>query len=113
MATIEQLLLVKTTLSNGDTMVYQEPISKKASITQVCICNTHSGPVTVNVAITNSSATSSAVTDRFFHEMSLSANETMMVITNMPLSDRGKIWANASVNNVVNLFITGYTTTTE
>ena len=111
MFTSETLLLVKASLATSSTSVYQEPVGKKASITQVCLCNTHSGAVTVNVAITDSGSSSPLVTDRIFSSMSLNANETMMVVTNIPLPDGGKIWANASVEGVVNLFVTGYTTT--
>ena len=105
-------LMVKTTLSTSDTNVYQLPIDTEASITQIFLCNTHSSAVTVDIAITDSAASSSAVSDRIFSAMSIGANETMMVMTNMPLTSQGKIWADASVGSVVNLFVSGVLTST-
>lgn len=105
-------LMAKTSLASTDTNVYQLPEDSEASITQICLCNTHTGSVTVNVAITDSTASSSASSDRIFSSMAIGANETMMVMTNMPLTNQDKIWANASVGSVVNLFVSGVVTST-
>lgn len=105
-------LMAKTSLAASDTNVYQLPADTEASITQICLCNTHTSAVTVNVAITGSAASSSVASDRIFSAMSLDPNETMMVMTNMPLTNQDKIWANASTGSVVNLFISGVTTST-
>lgn len=102
--------LVKTTLTTSDTNIYQVPTGYTASITQIMLCNTHSAAVTIDVAITGSSATSSATTDRIFSSLSLSANESMMVMTNVPIFAGEKVWADASIGGHVNIVISGVLT---
>lgn len=112
MSTPEIAKLAKTPIDATEEVVYQVPSATVASITQIIMCNTHSGAVTVNIAITDSAASSSAVTDRIFSGFSLAANETAMIMTNLPITNQEKIWANASVDDVVNLVISGVTTAT-
>jgi hypothetical protein len=98
---------VTAPIPSSDTMIYQTPNDNTALITQLVLCNTHSGIVDINIAITNSSATSSTASNRIFSAFSLSPNETMMVATNLPILENEKIWASSSVNNVVNLVASG------
>lgn len=107
MSNISIARLVKTPIASTEEVVYQVPSGGAASGTQFIFCNTSSSAVTLNVAITDSSATSSAASDRIFSEMSLAANETMMISADIILLDGEKVWANASVNDVVNLFMSG------
>jgi hypothetical protein len=107
-----QTRLVKTPIDATDEVVYTVPSSTDVLITQVMLCNTSASTVTVSLALTDSAATTSAATDRFFSEFSISANETVMVMTSLPISNGEKIWASASDDDVVNLIISGVVTTT-
>lgn len=107
----EQMIrLASTTVPSTEAVAYQVPSASTANMTQIMLCNTHSGGVTVNVALTDSAATSSASIDRLFSAFSLTSNETVMIMTNTPLFAGEKIWTNASVDGVVNLVISGTVT---
>jgi hypothetical protein len=102
--------LATTPIPSTESVAYQVPAGFTANMTQIMLCNTNTGTVTVNIALTGSAATSSASTDRLFSAFSLVSNETVMVSTNIPLSAGDKIWTSASVNNVVNFVISGIET---
>jgi hypothetical protein len=99
--------LATTPIPSIESVAYQVPTGFTSNMTQIMLCNTHTGTVTVNIALTGSAATSSASTDRLFSAFSLVSNETVMVSTNIPLDAGDKIWTSASVNNVVNFVISG------
>lgn len=106
----QMIRLVTTPIPSTEAAVYQVPSASKAIMTQMMLCNTHTSPVTVNIALTDSTATSSSSTDRIFSAFSLSSNETLMIVTNTPLFAGDKIWANSSVDDVVNLSLLGTVT---
>lgn len=112
MSTPEIAKLAQTTIGSTESVIYQVPSSTIASVTQIILCNTHTGAVTVNIAITASGDTSSTAADRIFSGFSLSANETAMIMTNLPITNQEKVWSNASVDAVVNIVISGVTTST-
>lgn len=99
--------LAKTPIDLTEEVVYQVPSGGVASINQFVLCNTSSSSVTLNIAITDSSASSTATSDRIFSEMALSANETMMISADIILLSGEKVWANASADDVINLFMSG------
>jgi hypothetical protein len=102
--------LATAPIPSTESVAYQVPTGFTSNMTQIMLCNTHAGTVTVNIALTGSAATSSASTDRLFSAFSLVSNETVMVSTNIPLDAGDKIWTSASVNNVVNFVISGIET---
>ena len=99
--------LAKTPIDLTEEVVYQVPSGGIATINQFVLCNTSASPVTINMAITSSSSTSTVSSDRIFSAMSLSANETMMISADIILLSGEKVWANASSDDVVNLFMSG------
>ena len=103
----QMIRLATTPIPSTESIAYQVPTGFTSNMTQIMLCNTHTGTVTVNIALTGSAATSSASTDRLFSAFSLVSNETVMVSTNIPLYAGDKIWTSASVNNVVNFVISG------
>lgn len=106
----QMIRLATTPIPSTESVAYQVPTGFTSNMTQIMLCNTHTGAVTVNIALTGSAATSSSSTDRLFSAFSLVSNETVMVSTNIPLSAGDKIWTSASVNNVVNFVISGIET---
>lgn len=102
--------LAKTPVDLTEEFVYQVPSGNTTSITQIVLCNTSASAVTVNIAITGSAATSTVPSDRVFSAMSLSPNETMMAMANILLLAGEKLWASASVDDVVNLIASGVQT---
>lgn len=107
MSTVTNKRIAQTPIDLTEEVVYQVPTGGAASIGQLIFCNTSASSVTINMAITNSAATSTVASDRIFSAMALSANETMMISAEIILLSAEKIWANASVDDVVNLFISG------
>jgi len=99
--------LAKTPIDLTEEVIYQVPSGGVASINQFVLCNTSASPVTLNIAITDSAATSTATSDRIFSEMSFSANETMMISADIILLSGEKVWASASADDVINLFMSG------
>jgi hypothetical protein len=105
--TIAIARLVKTPIDSTEEVVYQVPSGGGATATQLIFCNTSSSNVTINVAITSSSATSTTASDRIFSQMSLTGNETMMISSDIILLSGEKVWASASADDVVNFFMSG------
>jgi hypothetical protein len=99
--------LAKTPIDATEEVVYQVPSGGAATATQLVFCNTSGSTVTINIAITGSAATSTVASDRIFSAMSLAANETMMISADLILLDGEKVWASASADDVVNLFMSG------
>jgi hypothetical protein len=99
--------LAKTPVDLTEEVVYQVPSGGVASINQFVLCNTSSSNVTINLAITAGAATSTATSDRIFSEMALAGNETMMISADIILLSGEKVWASASVDDVINLFMSG------
>lgn len=110
MATVEIARIVFTPVDLTEESVHQVPTGETLIITQIILCNTHSSGVTVNLAITGSSATSTTAANRIFSSMALAANETMMIASDIFLQAGDKLWASASADDVVNLLITGVKT---
>jgi hypothetical protein len=106
-----QSRLVKTPIDLTEEVVYQVPSDTTALLTQIMMCNTSGGVVTVNIAVTASASSSSETTDRIFSNFSLAANETVMIMTSLPMANQEKLWASANTDDVVNLIISGVTVT--
>jgi hypothetical protein len=107
MATVTNKRIAQTPIDLTEEVVYQVPNGGAASIGQLIFCNTSSSNVTINIAITAGSATSTVASNRIFSQMSLTGNETMMISAEIILLSEEKVWASASVDDVVNLFISG------
>lgn len=101
--------LLKTSVSSTDSTVYQVASGNSVMISQLMFCNTHSGAVTVSLSYTDSEASSTTAADRLFHNFSIAAGETVMIEANLAFYENEKLWAIASVGDVVNLFINGMT----
>ncbi len=101
--------LCDTPIPLAETVVHQVDSGITANLTQIILCNTHSSSVTVDIAVTSSAATSSSTGDRIFSSLMLESGQTQILMTNFILNASEKIWADASVNNVVNLIAYGYT----
>jgi hypothetical protein len=76
-------------------------------VTQIILCNTSSSTVTVRISLTNSGASSTAAANRIFHELSMTAQETIMLTPDLFVPSGYKVWASASTGNVVNAVFTG------
>jgi hypothetical protein len=77
------------------------------------LCNTDaSSAVTVNIAITDSLATSTSSADRILSDFSIEASSTVMLMVHLPLAEEEQLWANASINDVLHVVISGVTTGT-
>ena len=107
MSNIAIARFAKTPIDLTEEVVYQVPTGGAATVTQIILCNTSASSVTVNIAITAGTETSTIASDRIFSEMSLAANETMMISSDIMLLDGEKVWASASVDDVVDLFLSG------
>lgn len=105
--TISIARLAKTPIDATEEVVYQVPTGGAASASQLIFCNTSASSVTINMAITDSAATSTVASDRIFSAMALAANETMMISADIILLSGEKVWASASADDVVNLFMSG------
>ena len=110
METVEVARIVFTPIDATEESIHQVPTGETLIITQLILCNTHSAGVTVNLSITNSAATSTTAANRIFNSMSLDANETMMIASDIFLQAGDKLWASASSDDVVNILITGVKT---
>ena len=113
MATVAVSRVVFTPIDQTEEVIYSVPTGETLIITQMVLCNTHSVAVTVNLSLTNSSATSTTSANRIFNSMSLASNETMMIASDMYLDSGEKLWASASSDDVVNILITGVKTIEE
>lgn len=76
-------------------------------ITQIILCNTGASTLTVRISLTNSGASSTAAVNRIFHELSLTAQETIMLNPDLFVPSGYKLWASASTGSTVNIVITG------
>lgn len=101
--------LCDTRVPVTEAVVHQVGSGITANLTQVILCNTHSSSVTVDIAVTSSASTSTVVGDRIFSSLTIEAGQTSILMTNFILNAEEKIWADASVNNVVNILAYGYT----
>jgi hypothetical protein len=113
MATVSNKRIAQTPIDATEEVVYQVPTGGAASIGQLIFCNTSSSNVTINIAITAGSATSTVASNRIFSQMAITGNETMMISAEIILLSDEKIWASASADDVVNLFISGIEQTPE
>lgn len=103
--------LAQTPIDATEEVVYQVPASTDTVVTQLMLCNTSASSVTITISATASGATSTGAADRIFNSYSVSGNETVMIMTSLPLANREKIWAFASSDDVVNLVLSGVETT--
>lgn len=110
--TISLARLAQTPIDATEEVVYQVPADTDTLVTQLMLCNTSASSVTVHVSVTASGASSTTSADRIFNAFSVAANETVMVMTSLPLSSQEKIWAHASSDDVVNLILSGVVTST-
>ena len=76
-------------------------------VTQIILCNTSSSTVTMRISLTNSGASSTTAASRIFHELSLTGQETIMLMPDLFVPSGYKIWTSASTGNVVNIVLTG------
>jgi hypothetical protein len=76
-------------------------------VTQIILCNTSASTVTVRISLTNSGASSTSAANRIFHELSMTAQETIMLMPDLFVPSGYKVWASASTGSVVNAVFTG------
>jgi hypothetical protein len=107
------VLLVNDMVPSSEEAVYSVPSDYVANITQIMLCNTDaSSTVTVNIAITDSLATSTSSADRILSDFSIEASSTVMLMVHLPLAEEEQLWANASINDVLHVVMSGVTTGT-
>jgi len=76
-------------------------------VTQIILCNTSASTVTVRISLTNDGASSTTAANRIFHELSMTAQETIMLMPDLLVPSGHKVWASASTGNVINAVLTG------
>lgn len=97
------------------TVLYTTPISTTAIAKQIILCNTTGSAVTVTLVLKPLNV-AQASTQNFTSALSLAANETVLLSTNLVLTNNGstanstnsdQIIGYASANTAVNIIITG------
>jgi hypothetical protein len=97
------------------TVLYTTPISTTAIAKQIILCNTTGSAVTVTLVLKPLNV-AQASTQNFTNALSLAANETVLLSTNLVLTNNGstanstnsdQIIGYASANTAVNIIITG------
>lgn len=102
-----QKRLAFTPVDLTEEAIYTVPSATTTILKQILFCNTHNATVTVHVAVTGSSATSTTAANRIFNSFSVAANETTMVGMSFVMTAGEKLWASASVDDVVNIAVAG------
>ena len=105
--TITQKRLAFTPVDATEEVIYTVPASTVTIIKQIMLCNTHASAVTVNVALTNSAASSTTVANRVLSSFNISSNETTMIAMSLVMTAGEKLWASASTDDVVNILVVG------
>jgi hypothetical protein len=97
------------------TVLYTVPISTTTIVKQIMLCNITAGATTVTIACKPAGVTQSSV-HNFVNQLSLAANETVMISTNLVLNNNGgtanasnsdQIIASAAANSSINIIVNG------
>ena len=101
-----QLVMAQLPIHASESAVYTAS-SGDVLVTQIILCNTSASTVTVRISLTDSGSSSTTSANRIFHELSMTAQETIMLMPDLFVPSGYKIWASASTGNVVNAVLTG------
>lgn len=104
---LTQKRLAFTPVDFTEEVIYTVPSSTTTILKQILFCNTHNSSVTVHVAVTGSGASSTTAANRIFNSFTVSANETTMVGLSFVMTAGEKLWASASVDDVLNIAVAG------
>ena len=104
---LTQKRLAFTPVDLTEEVIYSVPAATTTIVKQIILCNTHTATVTVHVALTNSSASSTTAANRILSSFSIASNETTLVAMSLVMSDGEKLWASASSDDVVNIAVAG------
>lgn len=104
---LAQKRLAFTPVDATEEVIYTVPSVTTTIIKQILFCNTHNAAVTIHVAVTGSGSSSTTAANRIFNSFSVAANETTMVGMSFVMTAGEKLWASASVDDVVNIAVAG------
>ena len=97
------------------TVLYTVPISTTTIVKQIMLCNTTAGAATVTL-VCKPAGVSQATGQNFVNQLSLAANESVMIATNLVLNNNGgtanasnsdQIIGSASANSSINIIVNG------
>lgn len=116
MALAQKRLVGPTQLTTTtSTVLYTTPLNTTTIVKQIILCNTTGSAVTVTLVLKPLNVTQ-ASSQNFTNALSLAANETVLLSTNLVLTNNGstanatnsdQIIGSASSNSSVNIIITG------
>lgn len=104
---LTQKRLAFTPVDLTEEVIYTVPAATTTIVKQIMLCNTHSGAVTVHVALTNSVASNTTAANRILSSFSVASNETTLVAMSLVMNAGEKLWASASSDDVVNIVVVG------
>jgi hypothetical protein len=89
------------------TVLYTVPLGVTTIVKQIMLCNITAGATTVTLACKPAGVSQTSV-HNFVNQLSLAANETVMISTNLVLNNNGdQIIGSAGANTSINIIING------
>lgn len=104
---LAQKRLAFTPVDLIEEVIYTVPSSTTTILKQILFCNTYNSSVTVHVAVTPAAANSTTAGNRIFNSFTVSPNETTMVGLSFVMTAGEKLWASASIDDVLNIAVAG------